>query len=174
MQKKSLVITGGSGFIGTNLVNFYIKNTKYNVYNIDSINYCSVPEKIKKIKNKNYFFVKLNLSNFVKLKKLIKKIKPTYIFHLAANSHVDRSIDNPSSFINENILSTTTLYSVLSSLVKEKNFKLKKIIYLSTDEVYGSVKKPSKEIDCLSPNSPYSSSKASTDLISRSFIKTFN
>jgi len=174
MKKKSIIVTGGSGFIGTNLVNFLIKNKGYNIYNIDTLNYCSVPEKIKNINEKNYFFIKLNLSNFSELTKIIKKINPIYIFHLAANSHVDRSIDNPLKFINENILSTTTLYSSLVNLIKKKKIKLKKIIYLSTDEVYGSVDKPSSEENKLNPNSPYSASKASTDLISRSFLKTFN
>jgi dTDP-glucose 4,6-dehydratase len=167
------MVTGGSGFIGTNLVNYFLKFKKFKVYNLDCIKYCSVPEKLKRINNKNYLYININLCNSKKFKTLVKKINPHFIFHLAANSHVDRSIENPIRFIDENIYSTLSLYSALIDL-KKKNFNLKKIIYLSTDEVYGSINVPSKENANLNPNSPYSASKASTDLISRSFIKTYN
>jgi dTDP-glucose 4,6-dehydratase len=174
IKKNNLIlVTGGSGFIGTNLVNYLLKFNKFKIYNLDCTKYSSVPEKIKKINNKNYFNVKIDISNFKKLNIIIKKIKPNYIFHLAANSHVDRSIENPIKFINENVLSTTSLYSALLKIKNKKNFNLKKIIYLSTDEVYGSVNSSSDETEKLCPNSPYSASKASTDLISRSFVRTF-
>lgn len=173
MNDIPIIITGGSGFIGTNLVNYLLKFHKFKVYNFDCIKYCSVPEKLKKIHNKNYIYIKIDISNIKKLEKIIRIINPHYIFHLAANSHVDRSIENPLKFINENILSTSSLYCTLISLKKKININLKKIIYLSTDEVYGSVKIPSTENTNLKPNSPYSASKAATDLISRSFIKTY-
>jgi dTDP-glucose 4,6-dehydratase len=173
MKTHSILVTGGSGFIGTNLINYFLQFKNLKIYNLDCIKYSSVPEKIKKIKNKNYFNIKVNISDFKKLSTIVKKIKPNYIFHLAANSHVDRSIENPLEFINENILSTTSLYSVLLKINNQKKSCLKKIIYLSTDEVYGSVKIPSDESKKLNPNSPYSASKASVDLISRSFVKTF-
>ena len=82
MKKRSIIVTGGSGFIGTNLVNFLIKSKKYNIYNIDALNYCSIPEKIKNINKKNYFFIKLNLSNLSELTKIIKKLIQFIFFTL--------------------------------------------------------------------------------------------
>ena len=128
MKTHSILVTGGSGFIGTNLINYFLQFKNLKIYNLDCIKYSSVPEKIKKIKNKNYFNIKVNISDFKKLRTIVKKIKPNYIFHLAANSHVDRSIENPLEFINENILSTTSLYSVLLKINNQKKSCLKKII----------------------------------------------
>jgi dTDP-glucose 4,6-dehydratase len=167
---KKILITGGSGFIGTNLV-FYLVKKNYIIFNIDKISKESSPEKFKKIK-KNYFFYKLNLLNEKKLKELIFKIKPDIIINLAAESHVDRSIDSPKYFIINNILASFNLFKVLNDYYN-KNKKIK-IFHISTDEVYGS--KNSREFSENSqynPSSPYSASKGSSDLIANSFIETY-
>ena len=134
---KKILITGGSGFIGTNFINYLDTKNKFKIYNIDKISSVSTPEKFKKINNKKkYQFIKLNLINFLNLKKCIKKIKPDIIVHMAAESHVDRSIDNPEKFYFENIKSTQ---NILNAIRLQKN-KMK-FIYFSTDEVFGSYKK---------------------------------
>ena len=164
-----IVITGGSGFIGTNLIN-YLSNKKHKLLNIDKISYASTPERFKVIKiKKNYKFTKVDICNFKLLEKTLKKFKPAIIVNLAANSHVDRSIVSPTDFFNENIIITQ---NILEYLRRNKKIKL---IHISTDEVYGSTKKKKfREISILDPSSPYSSSKASCDLLINSYSKTYN
>ena len=107
---KKIIVTGGSGFIGSNLVKFLLKK-KYFVINIDSLRYSANPYNTKNLKkNKNYVFCKLDLNNKNKVTRIIKKYNPHGIFNLAAETHVDRSIDNPYSFIHSNILGTYNLF----------------------------------------------------------------
>jgi len=168
---KLVFVFGGSGFIGTNLVGYLLKK-KFKVFNIDNQSYSSVPEKFKFYKNdKNYFFKKIDMLDQEKVEKIIFKHKPDYIFNLAALSHVDRSIDNPKGTIVNNIISTLNLLEVLKKAKNKK--KIKRVIHLSTDEVYGDVKSKSMEKDILLPSSPYSSSKACCDQIIHSYVKTF-
>lgn len=163
-----IAITGGSGFIGSNLINFLNKK-KFKLLNIDKLSYASTPEKFKDLQNKkNYKFVKLNICNFKLLKKKLINFKPKIIVNLAANSHVDRSIMEPKKFFNENILITQ---NILEFLRENKKIKL---IHMSTDEVYGSTKNKFYEHSTLDPSSPYSSSKASIDLLISSYSKTYN
>lgn len=164
-----IVITGGSGFIGTNLINFLNKK-KYRLLNIDKLGYASTPEKFKVFKNKkNYSFLKLNICNYILLKKKLDLFNPDIIVNLAANSHVDRSIAGPKKFFNENVSITQ---NILEWLKLNNNVKL---IHISTDEVYGSTKKNFfKENDILDPSSPYSASKASSDILIKSYSKTYN
>ena len=123
-------------------------------------------------KYKKYKFIKCNIQNKKKLDTILQKFKPDCIFNLAAETHVDRSIDGPKSFIDSNIIGT---FSLLESFKKySSKFKKKKLIHVSTDEVYGDViKGRSKEIDTYKPSSPYAASKASSDHLVYSYIRTF-
>ena len=164
---KKVIVTGGLGFIGSNLINILKK--KYFVINIDKVTYASNFKNIDS-KIKNYKFYKQDINNKIFVKKILKKYNPSIIFNLAAETHVDRSIDGPKKFIESNILG---VFNLLESI---KNYKKKiKLIHISTDEVYGDIKKnhKSKEEDRYNPSSPYSASKASGDLLIKSYIRTY-
>ena len=169
---KKVIITGGSGFIGSNLVDYLIKK-KYFVINIDKLTYSSNRYKNKIRNKKNYKLVKLDIVNKSKLIKIIKKNNPIAIFNLAAETHVDRSIDGPKNFIHTNIYGTFNLLESLRFL-KKKNIN-PKLIHISTDEVYGDIKinKRSNEDHKYEPSSPYSASKASADHLVKSYIRTY-
>lgn len=168
---KVVFVFGGSGFIGVNLIELMLQK-KFKVFNFDMVSYASVPEKFKKYKNmNNYFFKKINMMRFKEIEKMFIKYKPNYVYNLAAISHVDRSIDAPKKTIENNILSTLNLLENIRIRGCNKNFK--RLVHLSTDEVYGDVFKSSKEKDVLNPSSPYSSSKASSDMLIKSYYKTF-
>jgi dTDP-glucose 4,6-dehydratase len=165
---KKVVVTGGLGFIGSNLIK--ILNRKgFFIINIDKITYASnkknIPTDIK-----NYKFYKENINNKYFVLKILQKYKPSLIFNLAAETHVDKSIDGPKNFINSNILGVFNLLEAIR--IYKKNIKL---IHISTDEVYGDINKlSSKENDAYRPSSPYSASKASGDLLIKSYIRTYN
>jgi len=166
---KKVVVTGGAGFIGSNLVKYLLKK-KYFVINIDKLSLSSNSYNIKNLnKNKNYIFFKADINNRNKISKILKKYKPKGIFNLAAETHVDRSIDEPKNFISSNILGT---YNLLEA-IRNYNKKIR-IVHVSTDEVFGDlVKGRSKENFSYNPSSPYSSSKASADHIIKSYIRTY-
>ena len=164
---EKVIITGGLGFIGSNLINI-LKN-KYYIINIDKITYASNFKNIEPF-IKNYKFYKQDINNKIFIKNILKKYSPSIIFNLAAETHVDRSIDGPEQFIRSNILG---VYNLLESI---RNYKKKiKLIHISTDEVYGDIKKnyKSKEQDAYNPGSPYSASKASGDLLIKSYVRTY-
>ena len=149
---KKIIVTGGSGFIGSNLVHYLIKK-KYFVINIDKLTYSSNNYNKKKLSKNNYKFLKFDINNKTKLKKVIKKYNPECIFNLAAETHVDRSIDSPHQFIHSNILGVFNILEV----IKDHNKKNKKIklIHISTDGVYPSTKGNYKEKSTLKPYNIY-------------------
>ncbi len=168
---KNIIVTGGSGFIGSNLVNYLIKKN-YFVINIDKLAYSSNTYNKKKLSKKKYKFFKLDINNKPKLINLFKRYKPVCIFNLAAETHVDRSIDSPGQFIHSNILG---VFNILEAL-KEYNKKYKKIklVHISTDEVYGDIKtNKSSEKYPYNPSSPYSATKASADHLIKSYVRTY-
>ncbi len=171
---KKFVVTGGSGFIGSNLVKFLLKKN-YFVINVDKLSYSANPYNLKGIlKNKNYRFFKLDINNRIQIYKILNKYKPNGIFNLAAETHVDRSIDDPINFIKSNILG---VYNLLETIKKysKKNKKRIRLVHVSTDEVYGDIEigKKSKETSPYDPSSPYSATKGSADLLIKSFVRTY-
>ena len=171
-MKKNIIVTGGLGFIGSNLIELLIKKNFY-VTNIDKKSYASNTYNTKEFNNhKSYNFIKCNINNQEKIFNIFAKLKPLAIFNLAAETHVDRSIDNPKVFIKNNI---EGVFNLLEAF-KRYNFynKKTKLIHISTDEVYGDiVKGRSDEKFKYKPSSPYSASKASSDHIVYSYYKTF-
>ena len=169
---KKIIVTGGLGFIGSNLIRLLIKKN-YFVINVDKINYASNFYNTKDfLGKKNYKFVRLDINNRHKLKKVLKLYKPIAIFNLAAETHVDRSIDGPAEFIKSNIVGVFNLLEEFREFTKKN--KKAKLIHISTDEVYGDVLKGrSKENDSYKPSSPYAASKASSDHLVYSYVRTF-
>jgi dTDP-glucose 4,6-dehydratase len=164
---RKIIVTGGLGFIGSNLINILQK--KYFIINIDKVSYASNHNNIDPY-IKNYKFYKQDINNKIFIQNILKKYKPSIIFNLAAETHVDRSIDGPRQFIESNIIGVFNLLEAIRSYNKKI-----KLIHVSTDEVYGDLKKnyKSKEEDSYNPSSPYSASKASGDLLIKSYIRTY-
>ena len=164
-----VIVTGGNGFIGSNLIKFLILK-KFFVINIDKNTYSKSSYILKNIKKNNYIFYKSDINNKKKNLYILKKYKPKAIFNLAAETHVDRSIDSPKSFIDSNILG---VFNLLESIRLYK--KKIKLIHVSTDEVYGDIKKNyrSEENSSYKPSSPYSATKASADHLIKSYVRTY-
>ena len=167
---KKILVTGGLGFIGSNLIELLLKK-KYFVINIDKVSYSSSFYNIKEFKKlPNYKFIKCDINN-KKLKNILFRFKPKVIFNLAAETHVDRSIDNPSNFIKSNILG---VYNLLECFKKFSKKNKSKLIHISTDEVYGDILTGrSNENYPYNPSSPYAASKASSDHLVSSYVKTY-
>ena len=167
---KKIVVTGGLGFIGSNLIDLLLKK-KYFVINIDKITYSSNFYNTKKFKkSKNYKFIKCDIKN-KKIYNVFLKYKPACIFNLAAETHVDRSIDNPHNFIQSNIVG---VYNLLECFKKFTNKFRSKLIHISTDEVYGDILKGrTSENYPYQPSSPYAASKAASDHLVSSYIRTY-
>ena len=171
---KRIIITGGLGFIGSNLVKYFLKK-KYFVINIDKLSYSANKYNLRDIKSSNYKFFKTDINNKKKISKIIKKYKPSIIFNLAAETHVDRSIDSPKEFIESNINGVFNLLESIRSNNKKNKNKIK-LIHISTDEVYGDIidkSKRSNEQFPYKPSSPYAASKASADHLIKSYVRTY-
>ena len=171
---RKIVVTGGQGFIGSNLIELLLKK-KYFVINIDKSSYSANPYNVRNFRNnKNYVFYKLDINNRKKVFNILKKFKPTGIFNLAAETHVDRSIDNPRSFLKTNIFGVFNLLEAVNLFNKNSRKKIK-LVHVSTDEVYGDIKKNIQvnESYNYNPSSPYSASKAAADQLIKSYNRTY-
>lgn len=172
---KNLLITGGMGFIGSNFIRYILGLEKgFHIINVDKLTYAGNPENLKDMEekySKNYTFYRVDICDFKTINEIVKKENIDAIINFAAESHVDRSIDNPNIFCDTNIFGTQTLLNVA------KKHDLRKYLQISTDEVYGSLDfndPPFSEDTNLSPSSPYSATKASADLLVGAYFKTFN
>lgn len=165
---KKLLITGGAGFIGSNFIRHILKtHSDYAVTNLDKLTYCGNPDNLKDVEeNKNYAFVKGDIADGELVSKLVKE--SDIVINFAAESHVDRSIADPAEFVRTNVFGTYTL------LEAAKKHGIERFVQISTDEVYGSIAEGAfTEGSPLAPNSPYSATKASADLLARSYFVTF-
>ena len=180
MKQKKLLITGGAGFIGSAVIRHIINNTNHRAVNIDKLTYAGNLEAISSIENDDrYSFKKLDICNSSEISSIFNSYQPDIVLNLAAETHVDRSIDDPSKFIKTNILGTYNLLEVARGYFsgldsdKKKNFRFH---HVSTDEVYGDLKTKSDlftEETSYSPSSPYSATKASSDHLVRAWYRTF-
>jgi len=172
-MKKKIIVTGGLGFIGSNLVDLLTKQN-YFVINVDKVSYSSNFYNSKDVqKLKNYKFIKCDISNKNKVLKILLKYKPECIFNLAAETHVDRSIDGPKDFIDNNIVGVFNLLEAFREFNKKN--KKTRLIHISTDEVYGDILSGrSDENYSYKPSSPYAASKAASDHLVYSYVRTFN
>ena len=172
-----ILITGGAGFIGSHVVRLFVnKYPNYQIVNFDALTYAGNLENIKDVENhKNYTFVKGDITDESLMNSLFQKYRFDGVIHLAAESHVDRSIKDPFSFARTNIIGTMVLLNEFKELWKD-NWKGKKFYHVSTDEVYGTLGETGffVESTSYSPNSPYSASKAASDHFVRAYGETYN
>lgn len=175
-----IIVTGGAGFIGSSVIRHIIKNTNDEVLNIDKLTYAGNLESLKEIdQNPRYQFQQVDICDASKLEQIFEQFQPDAIMHLAAESHVDRSIDGPSTFIQTNIVGTYTLLEAARKYwqrldeIKKVNFRFH---HISTDEVYGDLDGTTDlftETTPYAPSSPYSASKASSDHLVRAWQRTY-
>jgi dTDP-glucose 4,6-dehydratase len=171
-----ILVTGGAGFIGSNFIYYMLeKHPDYYIINLDLLTYCGNLENLKEVEdNPNYKFVKGDIADRDLVDKIVLENEIDYIINFAAESHVDRSIEDPKIFLESNIIGTQNLLEIAKKY-HEKG-QLKKYLQISTDEVYGTLGKAGyfTETTSLAANSPYSASKAGADLIVRAYNETFN
>ncbi|ASM40531.1 dTDP-glucose 4,6-dehydratase [Campylobacter sp. RM12327] len=183
MKTKNILVTGCAGFIGSNFVPYFLNKYKnYNIINLDLLTYAGNLENLKEIENNpRYKFIKGNICNRELIEYIFKEYDIEGVIHFAAESHVDNSIKNPGIFIETNINGTYTLldvakkYWMIKPFVYKNEYKVCRFHHISTDEVYGTLGEIGlfSETTPYAPNSPYSASKASGDMIVRSYIETY-
>jgi len=168
---KNILVTGGAGFIGSNFINFILKeHDDYRIVNLDKLTYAGNLDNLApSVDHPNYTFVKGDIGNFELVRNLFEKYEIKFVINFAAESHVDRSILGSGIFYRTNVIGTNVLLEL------SRKFKVEKFIQISTDEVYGSLGKEGlfTEKSPLSPNSPYSSSKAAADIMALAFHHTY-
>lgn len=176
----NILVTGGAGFIGSAVIRHVIEHTADNVINLDKLTYAGNSESLLSVAdNERYVFERVDICNRAELDRVFAQYKPDIVMHLAAESHVDRSIDGPSQFIETNIVGTYTLLEATrqywQQLIHEKKTDFR-FHHISTDEVYGDLEGPEDlftESTAYAPSSPYSASKAASDHLVRSWLRTY-
>jgi dTDP-glucose 4,6-dehydratase len=178
---KKILITGGAGFIGSAVIRYIIDNTNHSVVNVDKLTYAGNLESLESVKNSDrYLFEQVDICDSVEVRRVFNKHQPDIVMHLAAESHVDRSIDGPGEFIQTNIVGTYVLLeearSYWFSLIGDKKDSFR-FHHVSTDEVYGDLEGADNlftEETSYAPSSPYSAAKASSDHLVRAWQRTFS
>jgi len=175
-MNKTLIITGGAGFIGSHVVRLFVNQyPDYQIVNLDKLTYAGNLENLADIDQKNnYLFEKVDITDAVQLTEVFEKYRPDGVIHLAAESHVDRSISNPMEFIMTNVVGTVNLLNAARALW-DGNYDGKRFYHVSTDEVYGSLGQEGFFVETTpyDPRSPYSASKASSDHLVRAYHHTY-
>lgn len=172
---KTILVTGGAGFIGSNFIHFLLEtNSNCKIVNLDALTYAGNPDNLRSLDSPQYQFVHGNICDSGLIENLFNSYDFDAVIHFAAESHVDRSITGPEAFVKTNVLGTQLLLQMAKKFWEGK-FDQKRFLHISTDEVYGSLGSDGffTEISPIAPNSPYSASKAGSDLLVRAYFETY-